>query len=58
MRLISKIDKHLVSYYLFSDGITPLMAVCLRGQTDVAKLLLDSGASITAVEKNGWSMLL
>ena len=31
------------------DGVTPLMAACWKGQRDVVRVLLASGADVTAV---------
>lgn len=36
---------------------TPLIAACRRGRTEIARLLLQSGAAVDATESKGWTAL-
>ena len=40
------------------DGWTALMAACFNGRADVAKRLLDAGANVRTVDKDGWTAIL
>jgi hypothetical protein len=43
---------------LYSDLLSPLMVAAEVNQLNVAKILLNSGANVNAVDYRGWSTSL
>ncbi|TKZ36171.1 ankyrin repeat domain-containing protein [Brachyspira catarrhinii] len=53
--IISKADKNLINDYL--DGKTPLIIAVGNSYLETAKILIENGANVNAVDFEGWSAL-
>ena len=54
---VKKFIEEGINVSLVRGGVTPLMVAASKGQTDIAKIIIETGVNINEKNENGWTAL-